>query len=617
MHEAIKLTEKYERQGWPALQRPDLYPPAGWCLSLLASVHRVRHHSLSPDGQRIAFVWDRENLSDIYVMPSAGGWPGRMSTERGPTPPWIGEIPRWSPDGRWLAFTMQNHVHIVPVAGGLPCLISDFAEAASSPVWLPDSSGLIVGVERHESENLLLTDREGRWPRALTTGPGDDIDARPSPDGRCVAFVHYPHDDLNRLDIKLIDLTTGQVSLLAAAPQQKNWEPRWSPDGSLLAFLSQRSGWNEIWLIRPDGGGLRQLTHLGHEVADLAWSPDGVRLACTVNRNGAADLALVDTQNGQVSYLRTGLGVHARPNWSPQANFLTVEYEDSTHPPDLYRVALPGGKVSQLTFSKSPILTATKLATPERISYPSFDKMEIPAFLYRPARPNGAAILFPHGGPTAQYMFEWDILAQYFVAKGYTYLCPNYRGGTGYGAEFEHANYFAWGSGDTHDCLYGARYLQQMAGVDPQRIAIYGSSYGGYLVACCLSRDSDYLFACGISKSGDANPLTTWAQCSRELRLYAQMPLGHPAKHREVYLDSSPIFQVQNVQKPVLILHGLEDEVVPPEAAEEWVEALRRAGKTFEYKTYAGVAHGFFKRAHQLDIYERIERFLDWYLLPR
>jgi dipeptidyl aminopeptidase/acylaminoacyl peptidase len=622
MHEDIKLKEKYERQGWPSLSRPDVKPPKGWSLSLITSVNRVRHHSLSPDGQQLAFIWDREGLSDVYIMPvpvgapSGGGWPGRVSTERGPTPPWDDEVPQWSLDSQWLAFTMAGHVHVVPAAGGLPRKITDFTSAASSPIWLPDSLGLIVSVERHEANKLLLTDRDGSWPQALTTGPGDDVDAQPSPDGRLVAFVHSPHDDLNRLDIKLVELASSQVSLLTGAPKQKNWWPRWSPDGRLLAFLSQRTGWNEVWLIQPDGNGLRQLTHLGHDVADLAWSPDGSRLACTVNRDGTFDLALIEVQGGEVSYLRTGLGHYAQPNWSRQGEFLTVEYEDSLQPPDLYRVAVPGGQMTQLTFSNPPALAQQQLVVPERISYRSAEDLEIPAFLYRPANPNGAAILFPHGGPTAQYIFEWDILAQYFVAKGYTYLCPNYRGGTGYGVEFEHANYFAWGIGDTQDCLHGARYLRDLDGVDPQRIAIYGSSYGGYMTACCLSRDPDYLFACGVSKSGDAHLLTTWAQCNRELRLYAEMPLGHPSKHRQVYLDGSPIYQVENVQKPVLILHGLEDDVVPPEAAEEWVEALRRAGKTFEYKTYAGVGHGFFKREHQLDIYGRIERFLDWYLLP-
>jgi dipeptidyl aminopeptidase/acylaminoacyl peptidase len=310
------------------------------------------------------------------------------------------------------------------------------------------------------------------------------------------------------------------------------------------------------------------------------------------------------------------LGYYARPNWSPAGDFLTVEYEDPSQPADIYRVTVPGGDRTQLTFSKLPALAGQPLVTPERISYPSYDGLEIPALLYRPARPNGAAILYPHGGPTSQYAFEWDILAQYLVAKGYIYLAPNYRGGTGYGLTFEHANYNDWGGGDTQDCLHGAKYLRDLAEIDPARLAIYGGSYGGYMVACCLSRDPDYLFACGVAKYGDANVTSSWAQCNRDIRLYTEMQLGHPARNRQVYLNASPLHQVEQVQKPVLILHGLEDDVVPPQASEEWVEALRRAGKTFEYKTYAGEPHGFLKRANLHDVWSRIERFLDWYLLP-
>jgi dipeptidyl aminopeptidase/acylaminoacyl peptidase len=617
MHPAIKLTEKYERQGWPSLPRPDLKPPEGWSLSLITAVNRVRNHNLSPDGQHLAFIWDRENLSDVYTMSSRGSWPVRISTERDPTAYWDDETPQWSPDGQWLAFTMKDHVHVAPAAGGLPQKITDFTAGASAPVWLPDSLGLIVCVERHEADKLLLTDRDGSWPRALTTGSGDDGDVQPAPDGQRVAFVHRPPEDLNRLDLKLIDLVSGQVSTLTeGTPKQKNWWPRWSPNGKVIAFLSQRTGWNEVWLIRPNGEGLHQLTHLGYDIADLAWSPDGSRLACTVNCGGAFDLALIDAHNGEVSYLRSGQGLYSRPNWSPRGDFLTVEYEDSTRPPDLYQVAVPDKAVTQLTFSNPPALACQKLVTPERVSYRSFDDLEIPAFLYRPPHPNGAAILYPHGGPTSQYAFEWDILAQYLVAKGYTYLCPNYRGGTGYGLEFERLNHLAWGIGDTQDCLYGARYLRNLNGLDPARIAIYGGSYGGYMTACCLSRDPDYLFACGVSKYGDAHLVTSWAQCNRQLRLYTEMPLGHPARNRQIYLDGSPIYDVENIRKPVLILHGLEDDVVPPEASEEWVEALRRAGKTFEYKTYPGEPHGFLKRENLFDVWSRVERFLDWYLLP-
>lgn len=612
----VTLTEKYERQGWPAVKRPDLTPPAGWSLSLITSVNRVRNHRLSPDGQQIAFIWDREGLSDVYTMPAGGDWPVRITTERSPVAYWRDETPQWSPDSHWLAFTLAGHVHVVAAAGGLPRKITDFAVGASAPVWLPDSLGLIVTVERNEASQLLLTDREGSWPMALTHQPSDHWEAQPSPGGQQMAFVQRPPDDLNRVDIGLVDLSSGESHMLTGQPKQKSWSPRWSPDGQTIAFLSQRSGWNEVWLIRPDGEGLRQLTRLGWDVADLAWSPDGTRLACTVNHSGAFDLALLEVESGQLSQLQSGLGYYTRPNWSPEGEFLTVEYEDSSQPPDLYRVAVPGGNRTQLTFSNPPALACHNLVVPERISYPSYDGLEIPALLYRPAQPNGAAILYPHGGPTSQYIFDWDILAQYFVAKGYTYLAPNYRGGTGYGLDFEHANYNDWGGGDTQDCLHGAKYLRELPKIDPTRLAIHGGSYGGYMVACCLSRDPAYLFACGVARYGDANVTSSWAQCNRDIRLYTEMQLGHPAKNWQVYRNASPIHQVEKVQKPVLILHGLDDDIVPPEASEEWVEALRRAGKTFEYKTYAGEPHGFLKRENLHDVWERTERFLDWYLLP-
>ncbi len=429
-------------------------------------------------------------------------------------------------------------------------------------------------------------------------------------------YTFRPFNDLNRLDIHIVEVETGQIRELTMWPKVRNWHGRWSPDGSQIAFLSQQSGWNEVWLVRPDGGGLRQLTHLGRDVADIAWSPDGARLACTLNHGGALHLALLDAQTGEATTLRADAGIYSRPQWFPDGQSLIALFESPLQPPDVVKVGVGDGRITPLTFSQLPALTPNRLQLPETVSYQSTDGLEIPAFLYRPEKPNGAAIAHPHGGPSLQKQLEWDVMVQYFVAKGYTWLQPNYRGSTGYGVSFEQANYNDWGKGDTQDCLHGARFLQKLPGIDPARIAIYGASYGGYMVACTLSRDPDYLFACGVDKFGDANTISSWAQCNRDLRLYSEIFMGHPAQNRQVYLDASPIYQVGAVQKPVLICHGLEDDVVPPQASEEWTHALRQAGKTFEYKTYAGEGHGFLQRATQLDFYGRMQRFLDWYLLP-
>lgn len=616
MEKTIKVIEKYERNGWPALPRPDLKPPEGWDLSLVTSVERIRSHRLSPDGRTIVYIKDGETLSDVFTIPSSGGWPARLSTNRGLVAYWDDEVPQWSLDSQWLSFTIEGHIHVVSLMGGIPKKVTDFTESTFSPKWMPDSYGIIAGVTRNEADQLVLTDREGNWPRALTNKTdGDHWDANPAPDGKSVAFMFRPFNDLNRTDICLIDMSSGVIRSIYGKPKIRAWMPRWSPKGEWLAFLFQEAGWDDLWLIRPNGDGLHQVTKLGADISDIEWSPDGKQIACTVNHNGSFELCLIEVSSGVTSVVRGGLGYHARPQWTPDGKWLTFEYESPIQPPDLFRIEISSKKIEQLTFSNPPALKQNELVIPENISYKSFDGLEIPAFLFKPKKTNGAAILHPHGGPSSLYAAEWDILAQYLVAKGYTFLAPNYRGSTGYGTEFEHANYLDWGKGDTQDCLFGAKYLGTHPGLDHSRFAIMGSSYGGYLTICSLARDPEYLFACGISKYGDSNLVSSWAQCKRELRLYTEVFLGHPSKNRQIYLDGSPINEVGNVKKPMLILHGLLDDIVPPEASEEWVEALKLHNKTFEYKTYANEPHGFLRRENQLDAYARLETFLDWYLL--
>ncbi|NJM05521.1 hypothetical protein HC891_03880 [Candidatus Gracilibacteria bacterium] len=211
------LVEKYEHNGWPSLARPDAAPPAGWSLPLIVGVRRVHHHSLSPDSEHMAFVWETgDGLSDMFTLPIAGGWPQRLSFERRSIPYWWDTAPRFSPDGRWLAYNANGHVEVVALEGGLPRVVSDFAVGASSPVWMPDSCGLIVSVERGGLTRLMLTNRDAIWPRPIGAGIGDEGDAAPAPDGTRIAYTRSPHDDLNRIDLLLADLGSGAQYTLAA-----------------------------------------------------------------------------------------------------------------------------------------------------------------------------------------------------------------------------------------------------------------------------------------------------------------------------------------------------------------------------------------------------------------
>lgn len=615
MAKLIDIQEKYERNGWPSLPRPDIKPPKGWDLNLVSAHERVRNHKLSPDGRMIACIRDGESLSDVFTFPSAGGWLARITTNRTAVPYWADEIPQWSPDGKWLAFSLEEHVHIVPAAGGIPKKITETWTGSWNPRWMTDSKSLIVSVEREDVDQLVLVTPDLIQSRLLTfTLEGDHWDAQPSPDGNAIAYVVRRFDDINRLDICILDLTMNELRIVYGRVKTRAWNPRWSPDGKWLAFISQQDGHDDLWLVKPDGTELSKVTKSGHDISSPAWSPDGKRIACCVNEEGALNLALVNPENGEVDMVKSGNGCHSNPQWAPESDFVTFEYESPISAPEIYRLKMADRKSTQLTFTTLPAIAANNLVMPEIIRYPSKDGLDIPAFLYKPEKSNKAGIVYVHGGPSGQTLYEWDLLVQYLVAKGYTVLAPNYRGSTGYGVDFEHKNYGDWGGGDTQDCIHGAKVLAQ-TGVDPARIAIMGGSYGGYMTICALSRDPGYHFACGITKFGDSNLYSSWAQCNRELRLYTEIFLGHPREYPNIYMAGSPLHQVENIKKPVLIMHGLLDDIVPPESSEEWVEALKKHGKQFEYKTYAGEPHGFLQRKNYSDALQRIERFLDWHLL--
>jgi dipeptidyl aminopeptidase/acylaminoacyl peptidase len=371
-------------------------------------------------------------------------------------------------------------------------------------------------VERYEAIQLVLTDIHGSWPRSLTDDrTGDAWDARPSPDGKYIAYTQRPFDDLNRLDIRIIDLASGTIRTLTHQPRLFNYSPRWCPGSNRLSFLSQRSGFYELYLVDPESLKLDRLTHFGNDIAEYAWSPDGSRVACTVSRGNAIELYLVNAQTREANMLLGGAGIYTRSEWSPDGSFLTFEHENPLQPPDIYKIDLETHQVTQLTFSNIPALASLKLVVPEATSYPSSGGIEVPALLYRPSKTNSAGIVWVHGGPNAQNLYEWDIFTQYLVAKGYTVLLPDYRGSTGYGIEYERANYLDWGGGDVQDCLNGGTFIANQPGVRPDRIAVGGSSMGGFLTNCCHAFDPQYRFACGISKYGDANTLSSWAQCSR------------------------------------------------------------------------------------------------------
>ncbi len=613
-----------DRLGWPSQPRPDAarFQPQPWNLELLVSIDRIRHPAPSPDGRWIAFVWDRGGTSDLWLLPLQGiPWPIRLTWDRPAQTFWTDAAPRWNPASTHLVYDADGALYLASLAGGRPRKLTDYDHDASSPIFSPDGK-CIYFVDRHEDTSaLFVTTPDGAWPTALTRLEGDVSDPRVSPDSRQLAFVYHPPTDLNRSEICLVAADGGPVRHLTGAPKVWDTHPRWSPDGRRLAFLTNRNGWRQLFLLDPASGSAQPLVQEAADIQAFNWSPDGQWIAYTVNRNGSAEIWLCASTTGQTRPLSIRPGWHSPPRWLPDGSAVITGFDTPQQAPDLWRINLPDGRVEQLTWSMPAALRAANLVMPEFVRYPSTEGASIPSFLFKPpaASPSNRcpAIVYPHGGPTSEYVLHWDILVQWLVAKGYAVLAPNYRGSTGYGLAHQHALHGRWGIVDTEDMLAAADFLAGLDWVDPERLAIFGASYGSYLALLALARDPHPRgrFKCGVLKYGDCDILTSWAQGDRVGREDLERQMGHPARNRAAYRAGSPVYDVDKIRYPLLIIHGDQDERVHPMQSEQLVEALKRPGKTFEYYVYTGEGHGILQRHNLVHFYATIERFLDWYLI--
>jgi len=597
-----------DHNGVPSQPRPDAVPPPHWRLDAIAALGRPHDMAVAPDGANVAFVLDAGDTSDIYAMAVDGTGLRRLTTSRGPYAFWDDTAPAWAPSGDRLAFTDNGWVWLVATTGGPPRRLVE----GGSPQWI-DEDHLLLSVTRDRVTRLCRVGVSDPWPQPLTPSDGSAGACAIAPDLTRIAYIHTEPGDRNRSALRLVDLDTGSVTTLVSDPGFFVANPAFSPDGRAIAFTSERSGWNEIHVL--DGGDERQLTSAAADFSSLKWSKDDRRILAVRTRHGVTELVVVDGASGDVSVVAGG-GSWSCPHWTADGN-VTALYEDHATAPQVKEVG-SGGEQAVRFAAVPAAITAAPHVTPYVVEYPSADGLSIQGFLFRPAAAEQGrcpVVVYPHGGPTSFYGDEWDGHAQYFIDKGYGWLAINFRGSTSYGLAFEHAEHGTWGVADTADCLAAHDYLAGLDWVDPVRIAIFGASYGSYLAVSALARDPQHRFACGVAKYGDCDILTSWAQGDQVGIEDLERMMGHPAHQRTAYRSGSPVHWVADIERPLLIVHGEQDERVHPKQSAQLVAALRAHDKVYEYVTYPTEGHGLLRTGPQVHFYERLERFLDWHLL--
>ncbi len=493
----------------------------------------------------------------------------------------------------------------------------------------PDGRHLVCLRERHqpgggpaEVRNEIVRLDAGRpsEPEVLVSGPDFVAAPRLSPDGRALCWLQWEHPNMPWDDVSLVvrDLGTGQASAVAGGAGESVTEPCWASDGSLW-FLSDRTGW---WnLYRADGAGVVPVIHLDADIGEPAWTLGGSRYAVA----GGGTVVFARWCGGY-----DGLAWR-QPDGTivePDLPFSRVQALRAAGPGEVvliaatprseagvYRLTVPGGLLETLRPPRELGVDPAYLSAPEPVELPSVDADGAPrsahALLYPPASPacHGPAGELPpllvksHGGPTGKAAPALDVGIQYWTSRGFAVVDVDYAGSSGYGRAYRELLRGQWGILDVADCLAAARSLADRGRVDPRRLCIRGGSAGGYTTLAALAR-TDTPFAAGADHFGVAD-LEALARYTHKFESrYLDRLVGPYPGAAEIYRQRSPIQHVERFTRPLIVLQGAEDAVVPPQQSEMIVEALRAKGVPVAYLVFEGEQHGF-RRA------ENIRRALD------
>ena len=396
-----------------------------------------------------------------------------------------------------------------------------------------------------------------------------------------------------------------------------------SPDGKSIAFISDRSGWIHLYVLPVNATSesqAKQLTTGGYLAGLGNWSPDSTRLAYHRSEPGnqfERFVNIVNVTTGASEPIVTTHGVNYDPSFSPDGSTLVFHRTDVENSLDLYTVpARTQSAFVRLSDSMPEGLNKADFSPVTAVSYPSrLDRTPVPATMMvsktLDRTKKHPALVWIHGSGSDQNFLGWHpgsyrmyySLCQYLAQQGYVILTPDYRGSSGYSRDWSTGVHMALGVNDTADVAAGADYLKTLDYVDPERIGVFGLSYGGFLTLQAMNTDPS-LWRAGVDVAG----VVDWATYGAG---YTTPRLGTPVQNPDIYNISAPIQHMDKLQRPLLILHGTNDRNVSFADSLRLFDVLIKLGKPFESQIYPGEIH-FFRRDMVLrDAWRRIEEFFD------
>jgi dipeptidyl aminopeptidase/acylaminoacyl peptidase len=568
---------------------------------------------ISPDGHYA--VWETKH--ELWIAPLSGGTgtAKQLTDVRGEL-----SWPQWSPDGKRIAFRVDRKSHSFVAIGELVPNMDQVLATSQSP------SG--SDKDKKEQTSLLAAIHY------LAPSVERDMFPRWSPDGRQLAFIRAPGEEnkLPLIPVRQIPwaLLVADTNSYAAkeiwhsGTSQRDSLPPFAGEslqftGDRIVFVSEQTNRNHLYSIPAAGGQATELTPGDFDVEDVKFSPDRQTVIYTSNQDDVdrRHIWRVSVNGGAPQQALTkGETIEWLPAITSDGKIIFCLGSSATTPALPYRITSSGRDlISKDALPKD--FPSARLVTPKQVIFKSSDGYTIHGQLFVPRNQNGRgpALIFTHGGPSRQMLLGFHYMYyyhnayaenQYLASLGYTVLSVNYRLGIMYGHDFHQPPNSIWrGASEYNDVVAGAQYLQNLPNVDPQRIGLWGGSYGGFLTAMGLARNSD-IFKAGV----DFHGVHDW---SMFLSRWEQAADAAPdlKEAQKLAFSSSPDASVDKWRSPVLLIHGDDDRNVPFNQTVDLVQRLKKQGVEYEELIYPDEIHDLLLWRDWVRSYDAAAKFFD------
>ena len=640
-------------------QAPQVLTP-----ELILTIAQVTDAQISPDGSTIVYQVARTRRADeppggaraeLWIVPSAGGDPRRLTQGDD-------RSPRWSPDGRRVAFlgrrpdTASFQIQMLDMAGGEARALTSAPSAVTSFKWAPDGRSIaytytdpLTDAERRDvaqGRDWTVVDRNYKHTRLyrvdVATGKSDivsradvtvhDYDWSPDSQQLVIAAARTPTIDDSFMGVRLhIVPASGGIPEPFVQTVGKLGFPRWSPDGRTIAWLGASSvddpSAGSVFTAPARGraaGGPDRTNHTGDAESSAMWlgfwPGAGDTVAYLAAERQDVRLRFLNASNRAADALKAdGLVPVGTPSFSADGKRVAIVAHSPSQPQEVYSGLVSVG-VTRVT-TTNPQLAGIQFGAQEVISWKAKDGWTIEGVLVKPvgfrAGVRYPLVVQPHGGPEAADPNGWNgsysRWGQMLAGAGFLTLYPNYRGSTGRGVAFSKADHRDLMGAEFQDMLDGVDHLIATGLADPARVGIGGGSYGGYTSAWATTYASDR-FKAAIPWMGISN----WISMTGTSDIFLENSTVHWAlvmyENYDKYWERSPLKYIDRAKTPTLIIHGAADPRVPPGQSLELYTALKWKGVPVEYVTYPREGHGVAERAHQEDFMNRVLTFFQTHL---